>query len=203
MVPSHPSDVGHSQKGSSSGSQCCPVWDPFKIEDITEIESIQRNFTRKISGLSHLNYWERLQKLNLMSLQRRRERYIIIHTWKIANGAAPNDINMTFKNNQRLGLKVIPPKLNHKAQTSISSHYHNSFAVRAARLWNLLPKCVNERLTLESLKTGLGEFLRSYPDTPPTKGHTAVNSNSLVDWNLQRSSGRQGLEDSHGDVVHL
>ena len=100
---------------------CCPVWDPSKIEDISDIENIQRNFTRKICGLSQLNYWERLKKLNLMSLQRRRERYTIIHTWKIANGAAPNDINMVFRRNQRLGLKIIPPKFNHNSQTSIAS----------------------------------------------------------------------------------
>ena len=182
---------------------CCPVWDPSKIEDICEIENIQRSFTRKISSCSNLSYWERLKKLKLMSLQRRRERYAIIHTWKIANGVAPNDIGMIFKKHQRLGLKAVSPSLFQKAQTSVASHYHNSFGVRATRLWNLLPKFVNELDTLDSFKAGLGDFLGKYPDTPPTKGYTAVNSNSLVDWNIQRSPGHQGLEDSHADVVHL
>ena len=54
---------------------CCPVWSPTKIEDIKTIESLQRTFTSKISGIQHLSYWERLDRLNLMSLQRRRERY--------------------------------------------------------------------------------------------------------------------------------
>ena len=30
---------------------CCPVWSPTKIEDIKAIESLQRTFTSKISGL--------------------------------------------------------------------------------------------------------------------------------------------------------
>lgn len=182
---------------------CCPVWDPSKIEDIREIENMQRNFTRKISGCKDLNYWERLLKLNLMSLQRRRERYIIIHTWKIANGDAPNDIGMIFKTNKRLGIKAVVPGLFTKAQSSVATHYHNSFGVKATRLWNLLPKRVNESTSLDSLKVGLGEFLSSFPDTPPTRGYTAVNNNSLLEWNLQRSSGHEGLVDSHVDVLHM
>ena len=182
---------------------CCPVWDPAKIEDIQEIEKIQRNFTRRINNCKNLDYWERLKKLRLMSLQRRRERYIIIHTWKIANGEAPNDINMMFKTNNRRGLKAVTPSLYPKAQSSVSTHYHNSFGVKAARLWNLLPKRVNQKDTLASFKASLGEFLESFPDTPPTSGYTAVNNNSLVQWNLQRSPAHQGLEDSHVDVVRL
>ena len=48
-----------------------PLWNPSKIEDIKTIEGVQRLFTSKISGLAQYTYWERLQKLKLMSLQRR------------------------------------------------------------------------------------------------------------------------------------
>ncbi|XP_063683523.1 uncharacterized protein LOC134818009 [Bolinopsis microptera] len=99
---------------------CCPVWNPDKISDIEAIESIQRHYTRRISGCQNLDYWERLQNLNLLSLQRRRERYIIIHTWKMMNGLAPNDINMQFKESSRHGVKATVPAFNKKAQCSIS-----------------------------------------------------------------------------------
>ena len=182
---------------------CCPVWDPVKIEDIQAIENIQRNFTRRISSCRDLRYWKRLKRLQLMSLQRRRERYIIIHTWKIINGAAPNDINMEFKENTRLGIKAIIPKINTKAQTSVSTHYFNSFGVKAARLWNILPKEVNEKCTLDSFKNSLGGFLSRIPDTPPTSGYTAANNNSLIQWNTQRISTHRGSEGSHVDAVRL
>ena len=39
----------------------CPVWNPDKISDIEAIESIQRHYTRRISGCQNLDYWERLQ----------------------------------------------------------------------------------------------------------------------------------------------
>ena len=37
-----------------------------------------------------LNYWERLHELKLYSLQRCRERYIIIYIWKITQHMVPN-----------------------------------------------------------------------------------------------------------------
>ena len=61
---------------------CCPLWNPYLAKDIQVIEDVRRYFTSRISGLSHLSDWERLSALNLLSLQRRRERYIIIHTRK-------------------------------------------------------------------------------------------------------------------------
>ena len=65
---------------------CSPLWNPPKIADIQNLESIQRTFTSKIAGLKDLHYWERLKKLSLLSLQRRRERYIAIYMWKICHG---------------------------------------------------------------------------------------------------------------------
>ena len=75
---------------------------------------------------------ERLRKLNIISLQRRRERYILIHTWIILNGLAPNDIGMLFKNNSRHGIEATVPALNNKSQRFVATHYENSFGVKSA-----------------------------------------------------------------------
>ena len=42
----------------------CQLWSPHKINEIEELEQVQRVFTRKLIGDS-LNYWERLNSLNL------------------------------------------------------------------------------------------------------------------------------------------
>ena len=165
---------------------CCPLWNPTKIADIQSIESIQRQFTRRIQGLRNINYWDRLKELKLSSLQRRRERYMIIHVWKILQGICPNDINMVFREHPRLGNKVIIPPLAKQAAASAKSCYDNSFAVRAGKLWNLLPRDVNTQNTLEAFKMFLGSFMDSLPDTPPTPGYTATNPNSMIDWCNQR-----------------
>ena len=128
-----------------------------------------------------LNYWERLQKLKLYSLQRRRERFCIIHLWKIYHSLAPNDILFSFRENARLGPVADIPKL-------ISSRQHvntlrdNSFSCLGPRLFNLLPKKLKLLDSLPEFKNQLDKFLKSFPDTPPTPGYVAVNSNSLLDW---------------------
>ena len=165
---------------------CCPVWSPSTVQDIKALENIQRNFTRKIAGCQDLDYWDRLKKLKLLSLQRRRERYCIIHVWKMLNGLAPNNIKMVFREHSRLGIRTTTPPLNNKAQISVRTDYENSFKINASRLWNMLPKSINTVTSLEAFKVSLGEYLRRIPDTPPVPGYTAVNRNSLLDWSNER-----------------
>ena len=58
---------------------CCQLWSPHTIKEIVTLDAPQRSFTAKIHGVQHLNYWERLKQLNMYSMQRRRERYIILY----------------------------------------------------------------------------------------------------------------------------
>merc|ERR1711872_546034 len=51
---------------------------PSQQNYINKLERIQKNFTSKISGMENLNYHQRLNKMKLYSLERRRERYMII-----------------------------------------------------------------------------------------------------------------------------
>ena len=66
------------------------LWSPHKISQITQIEKVQRSFTKHIAGLRDLSYHERLQTLKIYSLQRRRERYCIILLWKIIKNKSQN-----------------------------------------------------------------------------------------------------------------
>ena len=59
-------------------------------KDICEVERIQRSFTKYISGMQNLSYHQRLNALRLYSLQRRRDRYIVIYMWKILENLVPN-----------------------------------------------------------------------------------------------------------------
>ena len=170
---------------------CSALWNPYKIQDIQTLEAIQRSFTRRISGCQNLNYWERLKFLHLPSLQRRRERYLIINTWKILHKKAPNDIKMVFYESDRLGVKVKVPPQAKGCPAAINSLYENSFSVKAAKLWNILPKYVNTAKDLDSLKAALGKFLEKVPDTPPTPGYTSQCNNSLLDWSIQSGGLRE------------
>ena len=161
---------------------CCPIWDTPKISDIQKVEAVQRQFTKRIDGMRDLSYWERLKKLNLYSMQRRRERYSIIMIWKMANGEAPINIGMKFYDSGRLGIKAERPTSPTTTQVSVATKYHNSFGCRATRLWNTLPSDVNKAENLPTFKVLLGKWLARFPDRPPVVGYTRQNDNSVLDW---------------------
>ena len=159
----------------------CPLWVPYTKKDIMNIEAVQRSITAKIFEVSHLNYWDRLKALKLYSLQRRRERYCIIHVWKMLNDLTPNDINLSFRTNPRLGPVAELPKLISKRQ-HINTLRDQSFSCLGPRLFNLLPRDLKNMSSLPHFKSNLDQFLKLFPDTPPTPGYIAANGNSLVDW---------------------
>ena len=162
---------------------CCPLWDPSSIEDIRTLETVQRSFTSKITTVKHLDYWARIKRLNLQSLQRRRERYSIMHMWKLLNHISPNDLNIQFTTSDRLGIKAKLQDSPKSSSRAMKSMYDRSFAIRGPRLWNILPKEVNSKTTLESFKISLSEFLDKFPDTPPVAGYSTQNGNSLLEYN--------------------
>ena len=160
---------------------CSILWHPQTIEDIELIEGVQRTFTSKISGLSDKNYWERLEVLNLMSLQRRRERYILIMMWKIHNGFVPNDMRIEFRLNERLGLRAVLPGIPRGCRDRVRTQYDSSFAYVGPDLWNLLPKSINLLDKLQKFKGELTRFVLSLPDKPPVHGYARENNNSLAE----------------------
>ena len=167
---------------------CCPLWNPGKVTDIQLIEGVQRTFTSRISGLQHLNYWERLAHLKLMSLQRRRERYVILMMWKILHKVVPNCCDIKFKMTPRNGIiAVIPPRAKSSTLRN-QTLYDRSFAVQGPKLWNKVPNTVKTAQSFDSFKISLSKFLALIPDNPPVSGYSCSWSNSLVDYTPTRWS---------------
>ena len=167
---------------------CCPLWDPSSLSDIKKLEQVQRMFTSKVQGCKDMSYWDRLKHLQLQSLQRRRERYILIHTWKILNDLTNNDVGISFEdkdNLTRMGVTANVPPLPRSIPARSITLFENSFAVRAPKLWNCLPKLIKGAKTLETFKSSLGSFTDQIPDLPPVNGCIGVNNNSILDWARQ------------------
>ena len=166
---------------------CCEVWCPYLIQDIVKLEQVQRSFTNRIAGMSNFNYWERLQKLNIMSLQRRREKIVILHLWKILNNVYPNSIDICFKTNLRTqALKAIIKPLP-KLRGNILTKYDQSFVINAAKLWNILPTKLTRETSLSLFKIQLENFLHEVPDHPPLPGYPYRCDNSLVNISVLKS----------------
>ena len=167
---------------------CSPLWNPHKVSDIQQLEGVQRSFTSKICGLRDLHYWDRLKQLSLMSLQRRRERYIVIHMWKLYNDRSSNDLQIKFHEHKRHGVLAEVPALKRGCKTRHSTLYENSFRVLGPRLWNCIPKQIRSSLILESFKEHLTRFMLKVPDKPPVRGCTPPNPNSILDWRSDKEA---------------
>ena len=180
-----------------------PLWSPYTVKLISKLEAIQRTVTSKIAGMENLNYWERLKALNLLSLQRRRERYQMIHLWKVSQGIIPNNLHLDFYNTSRHGIKCRRPRYNPKCRY-ISTVKFNSFTSNGPALFNIIPPKIKEAKSLSAFKSKLQKFINSFPDTPPIPNYTGQNHNSLLDWvkssNVDTSSRNLTLESSDEDI---
>ena len=174
---------------------CSPLWSPIDSKNIKLLESVQENFTRYISDFRELNhqlnmymcntnYWDRLKNLKLFSLQRRRERYLIIYLFKIVNGFVPNP-GMSFIFNDRTKLMAVTEKLPTKTPAWVQKLHRGSFFTQAAQLYNILPKDLRElpdvgpsQKIIKKFKTKLDNFLQMIPDQPGITG--IVESNALI-----------------------
>ena len=104
----------------------CPVW----VGLSRVLEAIQRSFTDKIDCPANVcNYWERLNYLKIMSLQRRRERYVILHMWKILNGKVSNALGITFSENMRFQTVAKVSPLNIRSSMRSKTLFDSPFSV--------------------------------------------------------------------------
>jgi len=140
----------------------CILWHPHKLFLIRKLEQVQRNFTSFFYGFEDSSYWERLKKLNIFSLERRRERYIILYTFKIIFGLVPNP-GVEWGISDRRGRYVcLPPLLSSSSAKALKD---NSFFGLCPRLFNCLPKELRDLgANMNTVKYNLDNFLRTVPD---------------------------------------
>ena len=151
------------------------------------LELLQKNFVKRINGISAPNYWEQLKKLGLYSLQRRRERYLIIYLWKILEGIVPNpkpeQLYIKYGVTSRLGRVCNIPVIRNDSYSKLQI---NSFSFNAAVIFNCLPKDIRNMsgCNSDTFKHALDTFLKSIPDEPQIPGYTICRraaSNSVKD----------------------
>ena len=119
---------------------CSQLWCPTKQGHIQQIEAIQKSFTNKIKLDRKYDYWDRLSKLKLYSLQRRRERYRILYIWKILKNQVPNlscegDGGIQkLHTNSRNGRTCKLPAFNNSASAKVKQLREGSLKVHGSQL---------------------------------------------------------------------
>ena len=64
---------------------CSAAWSPFYAKDKARIERVQHQFTRCFSSFRTLDYGARLQKLNLWTLEERRNKADLVELFKMCH----------------------------------------------------------------------------------------------------------------------
>ena len=164
---------------------CSQLWSPSAQKLVNKLEAVQKSLISRISEdeLKSVDYWEKLQLLQLYSQERRRERYLIIFIWKISQGLI-SGYNVPFNWNNRTGRWAIPATIAcSRAPASIKLAKENSLRVKGCRLFNLLPAVLRNANHGDTLmfKNNLDHFLSTIPDQPTVPGLTrAAVTNSLL-----------------------
>ena len=145
--------------------------------NMSKLEKLQSSFTRKIKCPEELNYWERLKHFQMLSQERRMQRYKIIYTWKILEGKVPN-CGITPTDNVRKGRLCIIPAMKNCNQR-IQTLRDNSFQIVGPRLFNSLPTNIRNKTkcSIDEFKFLLDQFLSKIPDEPKLPGYIPTASN--------------------------
>ena len=178
---------------------CSQLWSPTRKGEIQLLEMVQRSYIRNIASVRQMSYWEQLNYLRLYSLERRRERYMIIYIWKILEGFVPNISDLvghdkiSAKWHPRRGRECILPPISRRASSSVKQLREASLAVKGQKLFNILPPHIRNitGCTVESFKRRLDSFLGTVSDEPQIPGYTAqrrAESNSLLDMTCLAST---------------
>ena len=134
-----------------------PIWCPAQRHDIHMLESVQRRFSKRLSGQRNATYEQRLHNLQMLSLESSRFEADMITVFKVLHGLigiSPNDVGLTLcTNNTRAGgLRLQQQHIRTYATA-------NLFMFRAAREWNCLPLNVVSSATLTVFKNRLHSWL--------------------------------------------
>jgi hypothetical protein len=130
------------------------VWNPVHKYLIDKIESVQRQFTKRIASISNLSYLERLRILGLEPLELRRLHFDLIQYYKIFN-------NLTSLNHSDYFMLHHPSAVSRKPDSFLikplnkPNYLLTSFFYRSVDCWNSLPTSVKQSTSLQTFKTKL------------------------------------------------
>ena len=136
---------------------CIQFWAPQYKKDRVLLERVQRRATEMIKGLEHLPCEERLSKVDLFSLEKRRLRGDLIHVYKYLRCRRQRDEARLFSAMHGDRTRGNGHKLKHRK--FCTNVHKNFFIVRVMEHWNRLPREVVESPSLETFRTLLDTYV--------------------------------------------
>lgn len=142
---------------------CIQAWSPHLTGDMQCLERIQKAATNLVPSLRGCSYEDRLRKLRLTTLQKRRSRGDMIEVFKIvtAREKVPMDQFFHLADNSH-GLRGHTLKLvKERARLDIRKYF---FSQRVVGVWNSLPQHVVDAVSVNAFKNALDRFWHNMDD---------------------------------------
>ena len=130
------------------------IWNPTHKYLVDKLENVQRQFTKRISLISHLTYHERLSILELEPLELRRLRFDLIQYYKILNSLTPLNYAEYFTYHQPSSSSRNSSPFLIKPFNS-PNYLLSPFFNRSVDCRNSLPQALKEVNSLETFKKNL------------------------------------------------
>jgi hypothetical protein len=132
------------------------VWCPYTVGDINELEKVQHRVTRLLPQLKALPYEDRLKRLNLTSLEARRNRGDALQVYKILykyeNVEMLNqDYWLSKCNSDYMNTRSHNMQLTKELVKNCTGRF-NFFVNRVVGTWNGLSKEIINATTINSFK---------------------------------------------------
>ena len=134
---------------------CSQCWSPYLQKDKLVLVKVQKTFTKMITGMKSLSYKERLNRLGLFSLERRRKRRELIEVFKALSGSSSPELRNLFRVRSDSALRG--PQLTLEKPRSNTSIRLQFFSNRVINAWNKLPSNVVEAKSVTMFKLRLDE----------------------------------------------
>ncbi|MPC58121.1 hypothetical protein E2C01_052116 [Portunus trituberculatus] len=114
-----------------------------------------------------MDYWEQLHHLSLYSLQRSRDRCLVIYVWKTLEKLVP-DVGFQVNHHPRKG-QLCYIRRTQATTYKVATVVYHSFTRNGAHLFNAVPKAIREMTGVfnDSFKHQLDRWLASVNDKPP------------------------------------
>jgi hypothetical protein len=135
---------------------CTPAWSPWTRADIDCLENVQKKMVKMISGLSAVNYEEKLLELGLDSLETRRRNADILTVHKMVHGIGDIDTNIWFEKITGSAItRARADPLNVKCRAGTLEIRRNFFSNRVVNDWNAVPAEIKQILVPGKFKSAL------------------------------------------------
>lgn len=128
------------------------VWSPRYAYLTQEIENVQRRATKLIPGFNNIDYEQRLQRLNLPSLENRRLRGDLIEAFKYIRGYYAVDNKLFELSNVGITRGHQYKVKHHYSRLDVRKHF---FTNRVANTWNKLPADIVSADSINTFKNRL------------------------------------------------